>query len=221
MKELYFSKPSCWAPGVTSSKEWEEWKQGTRNIQSSEEAPQLLFTTPIFRRRLSQLSKMTIQVVHDAVEMGACKNIKQVFVSMRGEIKREFTINEKLINEQEVSPSAFSLSVFNAPIALASIACELKGGYSVIFPSDDNFYQALMTACAPVLCEDEKEILFVYADELVPECYGDLRPKENLPLAFAAVISLEQKDKSYSKLALDEMQQLEAFSPADFLRRIL
>ena len=78
-----------------------------------------------------------------------------------------------------------------------------------------------MTACAPVLCEDEKEILFVYANELVPECYGDLRPKENLPLAFAAVISLEQKDKSYSKLALDEMQQLEAFSPADFLRRIL
>lgn len=215
MKELYISPPCCWAPGVTTNQEWSEWKNGTRQIACTEEAPAISFTTPIFRRRLSQLSKMTIQVVHDAVQEYCCADAKQVFISFRGEIKREFTINEKLIKEKEVSPSAFSLSVFNAPVALAAIACQLKGGYSVIFPSDNNFYNALTAACAPVLCDDEKEVLLVYADELVPECYGNLRPAQNEPMAFAALISSEQKDNRFSKLSVSKQ------TPSDFLRGIL
>ncbi|MCR5762693.1 MAG: beta-ketoacyl synthase chain length factor [Treponema sp.] len=221
MKGLYISKPSCWAPGISSSQDWAEWKNGAKSILCTEDTPPLSFTTPIFKRRLSQLSKMTIQVVHDAIETSPCKDIKQAFISMRGEIKREFTINEKLIKEHEVSPSAFSLSVFNAPIALASIACKLKGGYSVIFPSDGNFYNALTAACAPVLCDDEKDMLLVYADELVPECYGTLRPENNEPFAFAAVISSEKRDSTYAELKLQEITEKETFSPADFLRGIL
>ncbi|MBR1911632.1 MAG: beta-ketoacyl synthase chain length factor [Treponema sp.] len=225
MKELFISNPFCWAPGISTAEEWAEWKNGTRHIQCTEESPSIDFTAPVFRRRLSQLTKMTIQVVHDAVQVYDCTNIKQVFVSQRGEIKREYTINEKLITEQEVSPSAFSLSVFNAPIALASIACHLKSGYSVMFPSGNNFSDALDAACAPLLCKDETDILFIYADELVPECYGALRPTENEPLAFAAVISSQKRNDSFKVLSLHELHQAQQIakhiSPSDFLRGIL
>lgn len=217
MNELYISKPYCWAPNVTSDNEWAEWKDGKRQILSTEDVPELSFTTPIFKRRLSQLSKMTIQVVHDAVSGENCADIKQVFVSLRGEIKREFTINEKLIKEGEVSPSAFSLSVFNAPIALATIACKLKTGYSVIFPSSNSFYDAFIAASSPVLCGDEKSILFIYADELVPESYGKLRPAKNEPMAFAFVISGEAKD-SYKILNIQDARHK---TPYDFLKGIL
>ena len=97
-----------------------------------------------------------------------------------------------------ILPAAFSLSVFNTPISSATLAFGLKGGYSVIYPSKNNFADALKTAVAPVLAGTEKEIILVYADELVPEVYGDKRPAENIPLAFAGIISSEKKENCLS-----------------------
>ena len=223
MNSLYVSKPYCWAPGIHGSSEWSEWKAGIRNIVRSEEAPELTFTSPIFRRRLSQISRMTVQTVHDIVEAEFStekmrNEIQQVFISLRGEIKREFSINEKLIKEGEVSPSAFSLSVFNTPIALAAIQCSLKAGYSVIFPSGQEFSAALKAACAPVLCGDRQDILLVYSDEFVPECYGNLRPEKNESLSFSILISGQKKNDRHRELSL---QDFSVQSPSEFLRRLL
>ena len=116
------------------------------------EVPKLEFAEPLFKRRLSQISKMTIQVVHDIMEKTSLTDeTKLMFVSLRGEIKREFTINELLIEDGSILPASFSLSVFNTPIALATLCMKLKGGYSVIFPSKNNFLDAFKTAVAPVL----------------------------------------------------------------------
>ena len=129
MAELYFSKPECWAPGLEDNDSlWQQWSAGKIQIQNSCDVPKLEFTTPVFRRRLSQISKMTIQVVHALTEKIECKNLKQVFVSTRGEINRELQINSQLINDKEILPAAFSLSVFNAPVALATLACKLTAG---------------------------------------------------------------------------------------------
>ncbi|MDD7013802.1 MAG: beta-ketoacyl synthase chain length factor [Spirochaetales bacterium] len=195
MAELYFSKPECWAPGLEDNDTlWQQWAAGKIQIQNSCDAPKLEFTTPVFRRRLSQISRMTIQVVHALTEKIECKNLKQVFVSTRGEINRELQINSQLINDKEILPAAFSLSVFNAPVALATLACKLTAGYSVMFPSRENFYDALCCACSPVLCGDEKEIIFIYADECVPQEYSSVLKKEFLPFSFACIISSEKKD---------------------------
>lgn len=206
--QVYVSQPSCWAPGLASPEDWMAWAEGKKQIACTAESPALSFASPLFRRRLSQLSKMTVQVVHDALLQTGCGDIKLVFVSLRGELNREFSINEKLIEEGEVSPAAFSLSVFNAPVALATICSSLKSGYSVIFPAREQFAQGFAAACAPVLCGAEKQVLFVYGDELVPEQYASLRPANAEPpanneppalyepLAFAAVISAEPPETS-------------------------
>ncbi len=189
--QVFVSRPSCWAPGLSSAEDWAAWAEGRKCPDSSDEAPALTFTTPLFRRRLSQLSRMTVQVVHDALAQTACGDIPLVFVSLRGELRREFTVNEKLIKEGDVSPAAFSLSVFNAPVALATIACKLRSGYSVVTPAGGCFAHGFAAACAPVLCGSARQVLFVYGDELVPETYGSLRPERNEPFAFAAVLSAE------------------------------
>ena len=60
----------------------------------------------------------------------------------------------------------------------------------------------------------EKEIILVYADELVPDYYGDKRPAENIPLAFACLISSQKKDDC---IVLEDFSQV-GKSPVEFLR---
>ncbi len=219
MKEIYISGISKWAPGLADDENlWNSWLAGDAQIEQIKESPKLEYTDPLFRRRLSQITKMTIHVVHNLLENSKIpKETKLVFISLRGEIEREFTINKGIIEDGMILPAGFSLSVFNTPISSATLAFGLKGGYSVLYPSQNNFSDAFKSAVAPVLAGTEKEIILVYADELVPEVYGDKRPSENFPLAFACLVSSEKKDNC---IGMDEFSNV-GKSPIEFLRFLL
>ena len=219
MNKFYISNITAWAPGLADdSTAWKNWANDKAVIEQIKDSPKLEYTDPLFRRRLSQITKMTVQVVHNLLEKtNIDKETKIVFTSLRGEIEREFTINKGLIEDGMILPAGFSLSVFNTPISSATLAFGLKGGYSVIYPSKNNFADAFKTAVAPILAGTEKEIIFVYADELVPELYQDKRPEENIPLAFACVISSESKENA---IEFDDFSNLEK-SPSKFLKYLL
>ena len=177
-------------------------------------APKLEWTEPIFRRRLSQLTKMTVQVVHDLFSDGTVdKNTKLVFVSFRGELEREFKVNKTLIEEGSILPAAFSLSVFNAAIAQATIALGLKGGYSCVFPSGADFASGFLAAAAPVLAGTEENIVFIYADENVPDYYKEFLKGPNEPLALAALLS-SQKGQNGIECDLKNIPR----SPQEFIQ---
>ncbi len=214
MSEVFVSKPVMWAPGLEDDPErWNEWLAVAADIEKSKAAPKLEYTDPLFRRRLSQVSKMTVHVIHDFYEKyGLDKDTKVIFVSLRGEIAREFSINKGIIEEKTILPAGFSLSVFNTPVALATIAFGLTGGYSAVYPSKGDFSSALKTAVVPVLCGSEKKVLLVYADELVPECYG----VDSTPLAFAALLSSEKAENN-----VEFADIIEEKSPVDFLKALL
>lgn len=199
-RTIYASCPVCWAPGMQTEQDWKDFAQGKKEIERTAEAPKLEFTTPLFRRRLGQLCRMTVQVVHDSIERFGIKDLPILFTSVYGEINREFTIDRSVITEGSVMPAAFSLSTFNAPVALATIAmatlqCGIKSGYEVVFPSRGNFSYALQAAEASVFGGKQDKILFVYGDELFPQEYDSIKsvkegniPIPNIPLAFALVI---------------------------------
>ncbi len=178
-------------------------------------APKLEWTEPIFRRRLSQLTKMTVQVVHDLFSDGTLdKNTKLVFLSFRGELEREFKVNKTLIEEESILPAAFSLSVFNAAIAQATIALGLKGGYTCVFPSGADFASGVLSAAAPVLAQGgDAKIVLVYADENVPDYYKNFLQGPNEPLAFAALLSSQKTDNSV-ELDLENIPR----SPREFVQ---
>jgi len=221
MKEIYISDISKWAPGLADDESlWQSWARGDAQtkIEQIKESPKLEYTDPLFRRRLSQITKMTVHVVHNLLEKtNISKDTKIVFISLRGEIEREFTINKGIIEDGMILPAGFSLSVFNTPVSSATLAFGLKGGYSVLYPSKNDFSQAFKAALAPVLAGTEKEIILVYADELVPDYYGDKRPAENIPLAFACLISSQKKDDC---IVLEDFSQV-GKSPVEFLRFLL
>lgn len=224
-KKIYISKPVCWAPGLTTTEEWQEWKKGKASILKTTEAPAISFTPPLFRRRLSQLCKMVIQAVHDIIEQTGCGDIKQTFVSTYGDIKRQLDVSHQSLVDKEILPASFSFSVFNAPIALASLACKLKSGYSVLFPAENDFKDAFVTAASPILCGDEKAQIFVYGNELIPEEYqGHFPPSApdgtdlNEPFVFASVISAEKTEACGQEI---DLEKCDLSSAQAFLKEIL
>lgn len=193
-----------------------KWQASSENPK---EKPKLEFVDALFKRRLSQVTRMTIQVLHDLLEeVPEAKDCKQVFVSLRGEIEREFTINKGIIEDLEILPAGFSLSVFNTPIAAASLALKLKAGYSVIYPSKGDFGSAFLGAASPVLSGSEEKIVFVYADEYVPEQYGKLQPENNIGTAFSCVLSATELKGSLSINCTEFEENLK--NPLEFLARI-
>lgn len=187
---FYLSDFSIYAPGLESDEDFKLWANNQKEISLEKQSPSLNYTDPLFRRRLSQLSKMTIEVVHNLIEKTKIDlNTKIVFSSFRGEIEREFKLNQSIIENQMILPAGFSLSVFNAPIALATMACNLKAGYSTIFPTDENFTDCFLCAASSILAGTQEKILFVYADELIPEQYKNFAPAKKYPIAFATIIS--------------------------------
>ncbi|MBQ9207313.1 MAG: beta-ketoacyl synthase chain length factor [Treponema sp.] len=166
------------------------------SLENPAEQPKLEYVDSLFRRRLSQVTRMTIEVVHELVESESENAaLKLVFASFRGEIARQLKINKGLVEDADVMPAQFSLSVFNTPPAATTIALGMKAGYTAIYPSEDNFASALVAASSSVLCGAEKKIIFAYADEKIPEEYANCKGySEELPLAFACVLSSEKSD---------------------------
>jgi len=239
----YITRLCAWAPGIENSGEWDEWALGKREISSASKGPEITFTDSLFRRRLSQISRMTVQVVHDLLPVK--EDTKMFFVSFRGELSRQYQINKMLIEEKSLSPAAFSLSVFNAPAALASIALGLKGGYSCVYPGNNSFAATLAAAQAAFLSGAQEELIFIYADEQPPPEYMSLFKtcEENRmgetdqtddktqcpPLAFAFLLTREPQSLSVPLSSLmaeedgpgDSPSDNSLDRPLDFLRRLL
>ncbi|GHV95865.1 hypothetical protein AGMMS50293_21850 [Spirochaetia bacterium] len=239
---VYVSHFAAWAPGVETPAEWKEWAEGKRKITISGESPSLNFTdwfglgpreVMMFKRRLSQISKMVIQVIHDIMPFG--ENVKMTFVSFRGEITQQFKINKMLVEEGDIRPAAFSQSVFNTPPALASIAFNLRAGYSALYPS--RFDSGFMAAAAPLLsgavaASAAGETVLVYADELCPPEYP--RPNRSSfplepsspsepsfplePLAFAVLLSAKPPEAGISPVRPVSLGRNIPASPEDFLK---
>lgn len=183
------------------------------------EQPKLEYVDPLFKRRLSQITRMTIEVIHSLIENdGENANLKLVFASFRGEIARQFKINKSLIEDGEVMPAQFSISVFNTPPAAATIALKMKAGYTAIYPSDDNFLSALISAASTVLGSQEKNVIFAYADEKIPDEYKNVKNyADDLPLAFACVLSSEKYDGAIELNLDDETIKKITSTPQNFL----
>jgi len=208
----FINRLCAWAPGIEGSEQWNEWAQGKREIQLSAKGPDLSFTEPMFRRRLSQISKMTIQTAHD---LSLTDDTKIFFFSFRGELSRQFQINKMLIEENEVSPAAFSLSVFNAPAALACMAIGLKNGYSCIYPGNNSFSQSITIAKAALLGSNAEKIAYIYADEEITEEYKTLFNSPSYAISFGFILSKNENNKT--SFPLPENTE----SPFLFLKNII
>ena len=93
-----------------------------------------------------------------------------------------------------VSPAHFSLSVFNASIANASILETNTAGYSAVFSGKNAFTTGLTDCIAALKSESADTRTFIFADELIPETYAPVAgvPYPNAVCAIALRLTTDE-----------------------------
>ena len=192
---LHVSAWSAWAPGVESPEAWRQWAESDApglagaGIPAAGAAPTATPALPhldaMFKRRLSQLSRMVLHVGH---ELAAGREIATVFASRHGEISQQYKISQNLIQEGEVKPAAFSLSVFNTPVALLSIAEKNHQRGSALDGGAASFTTALLEAAA-LTRRSAGDVLLLCGDESLPEAWQALAGLPLPPHALGLLVS--------------------------------
>ena len=185
---------SAWSPGLESADDWRAWALGEKELRAVAENPPLSHVDALFKRRLSQLTRMTVHVGHEA--LAGMPPMRLAFSSVWGEIGQQHKITDRLISENEVAPANFSLSVFNTPVAALSITEKNVEGYIASYPGKDAFRLAFLESAAAVLSGAETRRLLIVADELLPEEYAELEGANPPPYALALVVSSEPSPTS-------------------------
>lgn len=163
---------------------WAYWTPPAENQAAS---PPLEYVSPLLKRRLSQLTKMTIEVVHQVLD--AAPESGLVFVSSCGESARQLQVDRMLIEDGSILPAPFSLSVFNASPAMATIALGMKGGYTALFPAGNLFQEGLTYGAASIMAGETESAILVFADQQLPEEYKDIAgPEDKIPPYAAAFV---------------------------------
>jgi hypothetical protein len=157
----------AWVVPVIRWIEWDAHPQRHGAPASSE----LGFIDPLLRRRLSPLARMSLKVAHDCVP--DLDSVRMVYASRHGELNRTTDMLEDLASGESVSPAAFSLSVLNASAGLFSIARKDTAPATAVSAAAETFGYGLLEAGLQLADRPQDPVLLVFADEPVPEAYGE------------------------------------------------
>ena len=175
--------------------------------------PDVSFVPMLTRRRLSYISRMVV-LVSDQVSQDKDGNkltpSKVTFASQFGEISQQLKISQTLIDTGTVSPAHFSLSVFNAAVANASILETNSAGYSAVFSGKDAFTTGLTDCLAALENEPSDTRTFIFADELIPETYAPVAgvPYPNAVCALALRLTTDESKADPALKNVDVTNQL-------------
>ncbi|MBS1228768.1 MAG: hypothetical protein H6R17_2045 [Proteobacteria bacterium] len=130
---------------------------------------------------------MALKVAHDCAHDIA--DVRIVYASRHGELTRTTAMLGDLAQDQELSPTAFSLSVLNASTGLFSILQNNTAPSTAISACAASFGYGLLEACQQLADQPEQPVLLVYADEPPPDVYGEVELSQ--PPAHAVALLLQ------------------------------
>ncbi len=177
MSDFVLCKWSAWAPGLDYI---DARLIESGNVTVPEYVPKML------QRRLSPLSRAVFNAADQCIKDG--KTAPVVFSSAHGEICKSLDMLKTIQADDELSPTAFSLSVHNAIAGLFSIAYGNSLEITVIAPGLDGIAPAFIEALG-MLHEGAEEVLIILYDEPIANFYP-IAPF-NLNAAFPCVLGLK------------------------------
>lgn len=219
---------AAWAPGIESHEQWALWARGLLEPQT-EGVPDVKFFPAMMRRRLSRLGKMAASVAHRCCGEVAATERRFVFASRYGEQQRTQKILSGLSGGEDVSPTAFSLSVHNAIAGLLSIASKDEAASVSIAAGSNTFSAAWLEAAGLLMSPREQcnEVALVYYDEPLTDEYAEFNDDElSFPFALALLLSMPANPEealSFEGVYLETvdsggMVNTETSQPLDFMR---
>ena len=183
---------------VVNLKSWSAWVSG----EETKSIPELSFLPSRMKRRMSQLSRMIVEIGHRLISEEEVNDI--IFASRYGELNRQLKITEGILDDGEVSPAAFSQSVFNTPVALVSLLEKITGITRAVYAGPDSFQMGLLQAVILAASPGMGNILYLFGDENIPKTYEELVDEPKMPMALGMILSSETIS-GYSPVAKIEL----------------
>ncbi len=116
----------------------------------------------LLKRRLTPLAKTVFCAAHQCLDDS--RFVPMVFSSSHGELAKSFGMMERLAAGEEISPTAFSLSVHNAIAGLLSMAWGNQQQCTVVAPGEEGLAAGFIEALG-LLQEGAGRVLLVFYDE--------------------------------------------------------
>ncbi|WGE91016.1 beta-ketoacyl synthase chain length factor [Actinobacillus genomosp. 1] len=176
---------------VKNAKNWEDF------------IPKLAFLPAIKRRRLSDSARLFFEAAWELLPSEQA-NIPVVYASNNSEINRSFGLWHTLLQDGDVSPTSFSLSVHNALVGQWSEFRQVTAETISITASQDNLESALLEAYL-LLNDGADRVLVVVAESPLLENYN-AQPIERQPFAYAlALVVTKGEQYQLSLVAKDSV----------------
>lgn len=154
-QDFVIQKWSLWPP-VDSQPEDE--KQAQKQLLSS--IPKML------KRRLSPLARVVFCAAIPCIPDN--NQFPCVFSSVHGELAKSFAMMQQIEVGEEISPTAFSLSVHNAIAGLFSMVYKNNRESTVVAPGEEGMAAAFIEALGLLQEGEDKVLMVLYDEPLVP-----------------------------------------------------
>lgn len=175
----------AWAPGVSSHEDWLAWCAQPHELELSSETADVSFLPALQRRRLSPLARMAFHVGWPLAEMMPAQPL--VFCSRHGETPRNLQLLTNLAQQEDLSPTHFSLSVHNAVAGLWSIFRNDTSEMTSLAGVEDGLEHALVEAQL-LLAAGAPSVLLIIAEDQQPSAY--LPWIDDVPFAYALALQV-------------------------------
>jgi len=164
---------------MTALTAWARW--------SGTDTPKLAFIEPLLRRRLSPLARSALHVANACAH--DCPSASFVYASRHGELQRTVELLHTLAQNEEVSPTLFSLSVLNSTAGIFSIARRDLAPATAIAAGSESFGYGLLEAHLRARHDPIRAVVYVYADAPAPDPLGRQTGDPETVFALALLIA--------------------------------
>lgn len=149
---------------------WSAWppQKGKIECESIGQEQSLTHVPKMLKRRLSPLARTVFYAANQCIDEKEVMPV--VFSSSHGELCKSFAMMEQLQAGEEISPTAFSLSVHNAIAGLFSMVWRNKLESTVIASGEDGMAPAFIEGLG-LLAEGAEQVLLVFYDEPIVDFF--------------------------------------------------
>ncbi|MFK0573825.1 beta-ketoacyl synthase chain length factor [Endozoicomonas sp.] len=177
----------AWLPGIRNHADWQAFLSSDRKPGSNEPFTNMdyRYLKPAQRRRLSDISKITLDVAYAIARDNP--QVYSVFASRRGEVSRMAGLLQSICRDEELSPTAFSMSVHNTTSGLFSIHTGNRAPSTAIAAGHDTVVAGFIEACS-ILASGQKQVLLVLSEDQMPAVYQTFACSNEQPVAAAFML---------------------------------
>jgi hypothetical protein len=172
---------------MSSREDWRSWSNH-QTFTQAEKAAIPAAVPKILQRRLSPLARAVFNAAEGCIDSD--KTLPIVFSSAHGEVNKSLEMLKSMQKGEEVSPTAFSLSVHNAISGLFSMAYGNHQEITVIAPGQDGIAPAFIEALGLLQERRADEVLIVFYDEPLSDFYPSLPFALNAPTICALALKV-------------------------------